>query len=147
MSPSRACRCGGRRGSDEVCGCAVTTPPSPSGRQGEVLRLGVRLLRQRPALKCSTVIYEFAKAGKRHGVDRAGPPWQNGIRASFNGKFRGEHFLGWFRWRAEAKIIIESWRQYHNQVHLHSSPGYPDAVRIRGSALRVGMGIASIPRR
>jgi len=42
-----------------------------------------------------------------------GKPWQNGVTESFNGKFRDECLsLEWFRSRAEAKVIIESWRQH-----------------------------------
>ena len=40
-----------------------------------------------------------------------GKPWQNGVGESFNGKFRDECLsLEWFRTRAEAKVVIESWR-------------------------------------
>ena len=54
-----------------------------------------------------------------------GKPWQNGITESFNGKFRDECLsLEWFRSRAEAKVIIESWRQHFNAVRPHSSLGY-----------------------
>ena len=42
-----------------------------------------------------------------------------------NGKFRDECLsLEWFCARAEAKVIIESWRQHYNQVRPHSSLGY-----------------------
>jgi putative transposase len=54
-----------------------------------------------------------------------GKPWQNGAAESFNGKFRDECLsLEWFRSRAEAKVIIESWRRHYNQVRPHSSLGY-----------------------
>jgi len=54
-----------------------------------------------------------------------GKPWQNGVAESFNGKFRDECLsLEWFRSRAEAKVIIESWRQHYNEVRPHSSLGY-----------------------
>jgi putative transposase len=54
-----------------------------------------------------------------------GKPWQNGVAESFNGKFRDECLsLEWFRSRAEAKVIIESWRQHFNAVRPHSSLGY-----------------------
>ena len=54
-----------------------------------------------------------------------GKPWQNGVTESFNGKFRDECLsLEWFRTRAEAKIVIESWRQHYNEVRPHSSLGY-----------------------
>ena len=54
-----------------------------------------------------------------------GKPWQNGATESFNGKFRDECLsLEWFRSRAEAKVVIESWRRHYNQVRPHSSLGY-----------------------
>ena len=54
-----------------------------------------------------------------------GKPWQNGATESFNGKFRDECLsLEWFRSRAEAKIVIEAWREHYNQVRPHSSLGY-----------------------
>ena len=54
-----------------------------------------------------------------------GKPWQNGATESFNGKFRDECLsLEWFRSRAEAKVVIETWRQHFNTVRPHSSLGY-----------------------
>jgi hypothetical protein len=48
----------------------------------------------------------------------------NGVAESFNGKFRDECLSLEFRTRAEAKVIIESWRQHYNAVRPHSSLGY-----------------------
>jgi putative transposase len=46
-----------------------------------------------------------------------GKPWQNGAMENFNGKFRDECLsMEWFRSRAEAKAIIEVWRQHYNAV-------------------------------
>jgi len=54
-----------------------------------------------------------------------GKPWQNGVGESFNGKFRDECLsLEWFRSRAEAKVVIESWRRHFNDVRPHSSLAY-----------------------
>ena len=54
-----------------------------------------------------------------------GKPWQNGTGESFNGKFRDECLsLEWFRSRAEAKVVIETWRRHYNDVRPHSSLGY-----------------------
>jgi len=51
-----------------------------------------------------------------------GKPWQNGDNESFNGKFRDECLsLEWFRSRAEARIVIETWRRHYNHVRPHSS--------------------------
>ena len=47
------------------------------------------------------------------------------VAESFNGKFRDECLnLEWFRSRAEAKVIIETWRRHYNEVRPHSSLGY-----------------------
>ena len=66
---------------------------------------------------------------RRKGIDTAlidpGKPWQNGATESFNGKFRDECLsLEWFRSRAEAKVVIETWRRHYNEVRPHSSLGY-----------------------
>jgi putative transposase len=73
---------------------------------------------------------------QRNGVESAfiapGKPWQNGMNESFNGKFRDECLnLEWFRSRAEAKVVIESFRRRYNEERPHSSLGYatPDAFR------------------
>src|SRR3546814_15089129 len=49
----------------------------------------------------------------------------NGACESFNGKFRDECLsLEWFRSRAEAKVVIETWRKHYNEVRPHSRLGY-----------------------
>ncbi len=54
-----------------------------------------------------------------------GKPWQNATNESFNDKFRDECLsLEWFRSRAEARVLIEVWRQHYNHVRPHSSLGY-----------------------
>lgn len=54
-----------------------------------------------------------------------GKPWQNGTDESFNGKLRDECLsMEWFRSRAEARVLIESWRRHYNAVRPHSSLGY-----------------------
>ena len=51
-----------------------------------------------------------------------GKPWQNGATESFIGKFRDECLsLEWFRSRAEAKVVIESWRRHYNPASQHPS--------------------------
>ena len=51
-----------------------------------------------------------------------GKPWQNGVTESFTGKFRDECLsLEWFRSRAEAKVIIESWRRHFYPASQHPS--------------------------
>ena len=54
-----------------------------------------------------------------------GKPWQNGSNESFNGKLRDECLsLEWFRSRAEARVVIETWRRHYNAVRPHSSLEY-----------------------
>jgi hypothetical protein len=47
--------------------------------------------------------------------------------------------LEWFRSRAEAKAVIETWRRHYNEVRPHSSLGYLTpaafAARLRGGGL------------
>ena len=55
------------------------------------------------------------------GIDTAhidpGKPWQNATNESFNDKFRDECLsLEWFRSRAEAKVLIETWRRHYKSV-------------------------------
>jgi putative transposase len=66
---------------------------------------------------------------ERNKIDIAfiapGKPWQNGLNESFNNKFRdGCLNLEWFRSRAEAKVLIEAYRRYYNDVRPHSSLDY-----------------------
>lgn len=72
------------------------------------------------------------------GLDLAlidpGKPWQNGTTESFNGKFRDECLsMEWFRSRAEAKVIIETWRRHYNDVRPHSSLGNQTPTAFRQS--------------
>ncbi len=54
-----------------------------------------------------------------------GSPWENGYCESFNGKLRDECLNGEiFYTLAEAKVLIERWRQEYNQVRPHSALGY-----------------------
>ncbi len=51
-----------------------------------------------------------------------GKPMRNGANESFNGKFRNECLsMKWFRSRAEAKVVIETWRKHYNRVGPHQS--------------------------
>jgi putative transposase len=54
-----------------------------------------------------------------------GKPWQNGSNESFNSRFRDECLSQeWFRTRAEAAGVIETWRRHYNEVRPHSSLDY-----------------------
>jgi putative transposase len=72
-----------------------------------------------------------------------GKPWQNGTNEIFNGKFRDECLsMEWFRNRLEAKVIIEDWRTYYNDVRPHSSLDYktPNEFKLtQGSNLTTGL--------
>ncbi len=53
-----------------------------------------------------------------------GKPTQNGKIESFNGKLRDECLnLEWFTSLAEARTLIENWREAYNQVRPHSALG------------------------
>lgn len=53
-----------------------------------------------------------------------GSPWENGYCESFNAKLRDELLDGEiFYSLAEAKTVIESWRQHYNIRRPHSSLG------------------------
>jgi putative transposase len=61
-----------------------------------------------------------------------GSPWQNGFVESFNGKFRDELLnREWFRNRAEARMLIEQWRQFYNEQRPHSAHAYKPPATIR----------------
>lgn len=54
-----------------------------------------------------------------------GKPWQNGKCESFNGKLRDECLSReWFSSVKEAQVVIEGWRNFHNNERPHSSLGY-----------------------
>lgn len=61
-----------------------------------------------------------------------GSPLQNGFVESFNGKLRDELLnREWFRSRAEAKVLIERWRQFYNERRLHSAHRYQPPATVR----------------
>lgn len=54
-----------------------------------------------------------------------GSPWENGYVESFHDKFRKECLnMEIFRNGAEARIVIEAWREHYNTERPHSSLGY-----------------------
>jgi putative transposase len=105
-------------------------------RSGRVIEVLARLVSERgaPAFLRSDNGPEFVSKkllswigaqGIGTALIEPGKPWQNGVAESFNGKFRDECLsLEWFRSRAEAKIIIETWRRHFNEVRPHSRLGY-----------------------
>lgn len=61
-----------------------------------------------------------------------GSPWQNGFIESFNGKWRDELLnREWFRSRAEARMLIERWRQFYNEQRPHSALCYKTPASVR----------------
>lgn len=78
-----------------------------------------------PEFVSRAVLKWLHKAGIDTALIDPGKPWQNGSDESFNGKFRDECLsMEWFRTRAEAKVVIEQWRQHYNVDRPHSSLGY-----------------------
>ena len=63
--------------------------------------------------------------GARTAFIEPGSPWENGYCESFNSKLRDELLNGeMFYSLAEARIVIEGWRQHYNTQRPHSSLGY-----------------------
>ena len=61
-----------------------------------------------------------------------GKPWENGTDESFNGRLRDECLtLEWFRTRAEATVVIETWRRHYNEVRPHSSLDYLTPIEFK----------------
>ncbi len=75
----------------------------------------------------------IAAVGARTAFIEPGSPWENGYCESFNSKLRDELLNGeLFYSLAEARIVIECWRQHDNTQRPHSSlcykPPAPPAV-------------------
>ena len=67
----------------------------------------------------------IAAVGSQTAYIEPGSPWENGYNESFNGKLRDELLnRELFYSLAEARYLIECWRQHYNQVRPHSSLGY-----------------------
>jgi putative transposase len=74
----------------------------------------------------------IAEKGSQTLYIEPGSPWQNGYGESFNGKFRDECLnMEVFRNRAEAKVVIGTWRRHYNQERPHSSLGYLTPLEYR----------------
>jgi transposase InsO family protein len=78
-----------------------------------------------PEFIAKTVREWIAAVGARTAFIEPGSPWENGYCESFNSKLRDELLNGEvFYSLAEARIVIESWRQHYNTQRPHSSLGY-----------------------
>jgi putative transposase len=105
-------------------------------RSGRVIKVLARLVSERgaplylrsdngPEFVSRALLKWIVDQGITTALIDPGKPWQNGCAESFNGKFRDECLsLEWFRSRAEAKVVIETWRRHFNEVRPHSSLGY-----------------------
>jgi putative transposase len=79
----------------------------------------------RPEFVSLAVLEWLADAGIGTALIDPGKPWQNSNDESFNGKLRVECLsVEWFRSRAEAEVVIETWRLHFNAVRPHSSLNY-----------------------
>ena len=72
--------------------------------------------------------------GAKTAFIEPGSPWENGYCESFNSKLRDELLnREIFYSLAEAKVVIENWRNHYNTARPHSSLGYrppaPQAVQ------------------
>ena len=77
-----------------------------------------------PEFVSRAILQWLVEEGIHTAVIEPGKPWQNGTNESFNGKFRDECLsMEWFRSRAEARVIIETFRRHYNAVRPHSSLG------------------------
>jgi putative transposase len=67
----------------------------------------------------------IAAVGAHTAFIEPGSPWENGYCESFNSKLRDELLDGEiFYSLAEARTVIETWRQHYNTRRPHSSLGY-----------------------
>ena len=78
-----------------------------------------------PEFVSHAILEWIAESGIATALIDPGKPWQNGTNESFNGRFRDECLsIEWFRSRAEAKVVIETWRLHFNVIRPHSSLNY-----------------------
>jgi putative transposase len=85
-----------------------------------------------PEFVSRAILEWIAQSGIATALIDPGKPWQNANNESFNGKFRDECLsLEWFRSRAEAKVVIETWRHHYNAVRPHSSLNYLTPIEFK----------------
>ena len=78
----------------------------------------------------ATAVREWlGKVGVKTLCIEPGNPWENGYVESLNGKLRDELLNGEiFYTVAEARVLIERWREHYNRVRPHSALGYRPPV-------------------
>jgi putative transposase len=128
---------------DEFSREALAIDVAGSIRSGRVIEVLAQLISLRgaprflrsdngPEFLARSLLRWAALGGIDMAIIEPGKPWQNAYGESFNGKFRDECLsLEWFRTRAEAKVIIETWRQHYNEVRPHSSLGYLTPIQFK----------------
>ena len=78
-----------------------------------------------PEFAATAVKSWITGVGAKTAFIEPGSPWENGYVESFNGKLRDELLNAeLFNTLAEAKVLIEQWRQHYNTVRPHSSLRY-----------------------
>jgi len=98
---------------------------------GEYRQLPKRIvLDNGPELTSKAMFFWSKRTGVKLHFIQPGKPTQNAFVESFNGKFR-EYCLDqhWFASLADARTVIENWREHYNHVRPHRSLGKkPPAV-------------------
>jgi transposase InsO family protein len=85
-----------------------------------------------PEFVSQAIRESISSGGSATVLNDPGKPWQNGTDESFNGKFCDECLpIEWFRSHREAAVIIESWRQHHNEVRPRGSLQYLTPVEFK----------------
>src|SRR3712207_5041283 len=80
---------------------------------------------QGPEFIAAAVRGWIAGVGAATAYIERGSPWENGYVESFNARLRDELLDGEvFHTVAEARVLIERWRQHHNAQRPHSALGY-----------------------
>ena len=78
-----------------------------------------------PEFVATAVRAWISGVGAKTAFIEPGSPWENGYVESFNGKLRDELLNAEvFHTLAEARVLIEQWRQHYNTQRPHSSLGY-----------------------
>jgi len=128
---------------DEFTREALAIDVAGSIRSKRVIEVLSRLISERgapmylrsdngPEFVSNAILQWLGTANIETALIDPGKPWQNGTDESFNGKFRDECLsVEWFRSRAEARVIIETWRRHFNHVRPHSSLGYRTPAEFR----------------
>jgi putative transposase len=73
-----------------------------------------------PEFVSRTILKWVTDEGIATALIDPGKPWQNGVNENYDGKFRDDCLsMEWFRSRAEASVVIDSWLKHFNTVRPH----------------------------